>query len=238
MEEIYILTAKLIYSNLLRILNDSSSRAHQFLEAVKPFFAVQFARRVVFELDNYKLRVLMARLKSSRLSAHWYSLLLKHMAVSMTDDSASISFIFEDWRRLLVRFQLDADRSFPDWIPLLNNLVAYEVRSPSDLAAPPKADFFAIAADSPHRDELLKLWQAASHSCSREGVAAAGPAGVWATNASELASSLRHRDIGDTFVPAHATLLSAISGCPPASSRPGPQPRFAYYSTLSRIRLL
>ena len=96
MEEIFILTAKLIYTNVLRVLNDASTPAHMLLRAAKPFFAAQCPRRVVREVDNYLLKVLMARLKRSKLPAHWYQLLLKHMSVSLVGDSVGTPFAFEE----------------------------------------------------------------------------------------------------------------------------------------------
>ena len=37
MGEIFILTAKLIYTNLLRVLNDSSYPSKELVKAIKPF---------------------------------------------------------------------------------------------------------------------------------------------------------------------------------------------------------
>lgn len=222
MDEIFILTAKLIYSNVLRVLNDSSSPAHMLLKAIKPFFAVQFSRRVVKEVDNYLLKVLLARLKRSKFSAHWYQLLLKHMSVSLTDDSVAIPFVFEEWRRLLVRFRLSEDLAFPDWIPLLNNLVAYEIRSPTDLAALSRLDILTLTVDSPHRELLFKLWQSASHAHALSGDLADPATVALATNASELAASFRSGSIDDTFVARACVAATADLGVPSCFDESGP----------------
>ena len=229
MDEVYILTAKLIYTNILRALNDIHSPAHVLLKAIKPFFAVQFTRRVVREVDGYLLKVLMARLKRSSLSAHWYQMLLKHMSVALTDDSVAIPLVFEEWRCLLVRFQLCDSLPFPDWIPLLNNLVAHEVRSPTDLAALTRLDILTLTIDSPHRELLLKLWQCASHVSAQTGHTADSATLALATNAGALASSFRAAHIEDTGI---------ARSCVAAVSDLGVPSKFESAGPAAKIRLL
>ena len=125
-------------------------------------------------------------------------------------------------RRLLVRFQLCDSIPFPDCIPLLNNLVAQEVRSPTDLAALTRMDIPTITIDSHHRELLLKLWQPAAiaHPLSD------GPAGpatfALATNASELAVSFQVACIDDSAV-ARARVAAAVGlGVPPRFEEAGP----------------
>ena len=57
----------------------------------------------------------------------------------------------------MVRFQLDSALAFPDWLPLLNHMAAYDIRSPSDMAALSKADFYLVAVTSPDANSLSKL---------------------------------------------------------------------------------
>ena len=222
MDEIFILTAKLIYANLLRVLNDSSYPANELLRAAKPLFAVRFSRTVIFALDNYKLKVLMGRLKSSCLSAHWYQLLLRHMSEAMADDSVAIPFVFEEWRQLLVRPQLFTEKSFADWISILNNLVVYEVRAPADLATLPKADIFAITANWPDRELMLKLWQASDHSSTQDSSLLPTLSSPWATNASDFASTLRHRTINDTTIARSNIAAMCDIGLPSRFESAGP----------------
>ena len=173
-------------------------------------------------MGNYKLKVLMARLKSSCLPAHWYQLLLKHLSAAMSDESVAIPFVFEEWRQLLVRFQLFTDKSFADWIPILNNLVAYEIRAPADLATLPKADIFAITADWPDRELMLKLWQAAAHSSAHDGSLLPTLSSSWATNAFEFASTMRHRVIADTTVARSNVAAKNDIGLPSRFDSAGP----------------
>ena len=199
-DEIYSLSAKLAYSNLLRIINDPLSKPPAILAGVKPFFAIQFSQTVVRAIDHYCLKTLLSRVRRSSLPREWYNRLLSHIKLAWADDSIAIPFAFEDWRRLLVRFQLDSALSFPDWLPLLNHMAAYDIRSPSDMASLSKADFYSVAVTSPDVASLSKLWQAACHSALGTVQPPSPLTHEWASNAPALAEALRNRDIDQTPV--------------------------------------
>ena len=130
---------------------------------------------------------------------------------------------------LLVRFQLCDNLPFPDWIPLLNNLVAHEIRSPTDLADLTRLDILTLTIDSPHRDLLLKLWQSASHAHAQLGHTADPATLSLVTNASSLASSFRAANIDDTAI---------ARSCVAAVSDLGVPSRFEPAGPAAKIRLL
>lgn len=51
--EIFSLSAKLAYANLLWVINDLLSKTPAILAAVKPFFAIQFSQKVVKAAGRY-----------------------------------------------------------------------------------------------------------------------------------------------------------------------------------------
>ena len=65
MVEVYTLTARLVYTNALRVLNDRPSSSEQVLKAVLPIFALQFSRQVIGALGAYRFKVLLSRIKRS-----------------------------------------------------------------------------------------------------------------------------------------------------------------------------
>ena len=252
--EAHILTAKLLYANLLRVLNDMLSSSDQILKAVMPFFVLQFTRKMITSLDSYKFKVLLSRIERSPLPLQWYDSLTKHINVAYADDSMAIPFGFEEWRRLSVRFQLDEVLAYPDWLPLLNHLVAYEIRPPSDLASVSRVDICAIVLNCPLKDCLLKLWQASSQFVAGMPGSGASPAHdvAWCTNAVALADSFRYKSIEDSGIALSQGCASAAMSLPPNFSEMGPAKKIrllkraapdkelllAYLNTGSQINIL
>ena len=199
-EEVYILNARLIFANVLRVLNDSLTNAEAILVAIKPFFAVQFSKKVLAQMDYHKFRSLIARLRRSSLPGDWHAQLVAHIKLAWADDSIAIPFAFEEWRRLLVRFELDAALPFQDWIPILNDLSAYDIRSVADLAALSKADLLATASLLPGWLNILKLWQAACVAASGNEPTSIATIPEWAANASAMAAAIRSKEIDNSIV--------------------------------------
>ena len=165
--------------------------------AAKPFLAVQFSLKVVKAVDANRLRTLMKRLRRSSLPRDWCNTIIAHVKLAWADRSEAIPFIFEEWRCLLIRFSLSEEIPFEDWIPILNHLAAYDIRSPADLAQLSRSDAHILFADCPGRSNIASLWQAATHTlASRVPPSPILPVNEeWSTNAGALAASFRCRDI-------------------------------------------
>ena len=57
------LAGKILFANLLRTLNDSSTSTLKLSEAVMPFFAIQFSKEMLQGVDAYKFDVILTRLR-------------------------------------------------------------------------------------------------------------------------------------------------------------------------------
>ena len=222
MEEIYILTGRLVKQNILRVLNDPLAKSEAILAAAKPLFAIQFSRKVLFELDYYQFRSMTARLRRSSLPSDWCDRIVAHVKLAWADDSITIPFVFEDWRRLLVRFELSTALSFADWIPILNTIVAFGINSPSELAAFPRADLIATASLLPEWENIAKLWQAACVAESGKEPTDINIMPEWASNASALAASFRSKEIEDTIIARSHRAASIDLGLSDAFQKLGP----------------
>ena len=99
----------------------------------------------------YKFRYPIVRLRRPSPPIDRRAQLVPHIKLAWEDDSIAIQFAFEYWRRLLVRFELDAALASPDWAPILNTMAAYDIRSPAGLAAVSRADLIDT-------DSLLPEW--------------------------------------------------------------------------------
>ena len=55
-EEVYILTGKLAYANMMRVLNGPPAKAPALLDVTKPIFSVQFPNGVLRGVGVYKFR--------------------------------------------------------------------------------------------------------------------------------------------------------------------------------------
>ena len=200
--EVRNLAARLIYTNLLRVLNDQKAKTEQILMAAKPFLAVQFSPKVVKAVDANRLRSLMKRLRRSSPPRDWCNTIIAHAKLAWADRSEVIPFIFEEWSCPLVRFSLSGEIPFEDWIPIPNHLTAYDIRSPADLAQLTRSDAHIMFADCPRRGNFIRLWQAATHTIATGTL----PAPImpvneeWCANAGALAASFRCRDISNSQV--------------------------------------
>ena len=210
--EIRILTRRIVFRNVLRVAHDPLSKKDALDAAIKPFFAVQFTKAVVTGVDNYKLMVLMARLKRPDLPREWYAQLFAHAMVAWAGDSIATPFLFEEWIVFLVRSELNNFKDFHDRMPLLNHLVAYGVNSPTELAEWPRFDVASLAAAAPDDPLILKLWQSACLVSPSMGTGSKTIAPEWPTDATGLANSLRAKNISDSVVArAHVAAQVGIS---------------------------
>ena len=116
--EIFSLSAKLAYTSLLRIISDPLSKTPAIIAWVKPFFAIQFPQAVLKAVDHYCFKTLLSRARRASPPREWYSRLLSHIKLAWADESIAIPFAFEEWMRLLLRFQLDSALPFSRWASL------------------------------------------------------------------------------------------------------------------------
>ena len=228
--EIHILAGRLIYQDVLRAVNDRLSKPDQMIRAIKPFFAVQFSREVVRGIDGYRLKVLVSRLKNSALPGEWYARILAHIKLAWADESIAIPFAFEDWRRLLVRFDFDNAQEFQDWIPLLNHLAAFGIHSPDEFSAWSRFDVTALAASAPTPLLVTKLWQASciAYSGDSEDYTCLVP--EWFANAPLLAQSFRTKNLEDSFVARSHVAATDDLALPDAFAKAGPAARIKLMS--------
>ena len=143
---IYILTPRLAYTNILRVINDSPSKADAIAEVAKPLFPGP-----VFEESTLPvglLRVPLSNRETQKIIApsDWRDHLVPHIRLEWEDGAIAAPFAFEDWRGLMVRFKLDSALAFPNWAPILNTLTAYDIRSPAELAAVSRSDLISTAS--------------------------------------------------------------------------------------------
>ena len=113
-------------------------------------------------------------------------------------EAASIPFQFEEWRRLIYRFDLLANVPLPDWIPALNALAAHIIRVPTDLARLMWAEVSGLAADCPAVQPVFLLWQAACVDTTGTVIQAEGKQSLVAP--AQLDSPCRGKRIEETAV--------------------------------------
>ena len=194
------LAARVIFANLLRSLNDSSATPNSLAQSVKPFFAIQFGRDMFKAMasDAYRSSVILTRLRRSSLPSTLYKALIAHVKDFLGDESAVIPYVFEEWRRLIARSELNRDLDFPDWIPILNNFSAYGIRNPSDLAQASRADIAVVILDEITAPAIWKIWRVAAMSSDMVDNTLQNHNLALCSNARILASAFRTKNIRDT----------------------------------------
>ena len=197
-EEVYIPNARLISANVSRVLNDSLLKSDASLPAIEPSFAVQFSKKVIAQVDYYRFRSLTASLRRSSHPEDRRAQLVAHIRFAWDGDSIATPFAFEECRRAMARFELDAATPFQDWVPIFSDLSAYDIRSASDLASLSRADLIETASLLPEWLNILKLWQAVCVPSSGNEPASIAIAPEWPANASALVASFPSKEIEDS----------------------------------------
>ena len=194
------LAGKILFANLLRSMNDTVSDPNRLISAIKPFFALEFGRDMLQGMDAYRFSVILTRLRRTALPPDWYQALVAHVKVFLNDKSEVVPFVFEEWRRLIVRAGLDSVLDFPDWVPILNSLSAFGIHYPNDLAQSSRFEIAQLALDFDSATAVWKLWRASSMAVERSNLSATGCELALCTNASSLANSFRAKRVQDTDI--------------------------------------
>ena len=102
----------------------------------------------------------------------------------------------EEWRRLIVRFELNAGKDFPDWLNIIHELTTRLIGSPGKLALFSYAGALAFSLLFEGDTSVMRLWQAA---CIASDAHNRAPYKVpYETNAKLLAQSIRSKTLDDT----------------------------------------
>ena len=148
--------------------------------------------------DAYRFSVMLTRLRRSILPSDLYKALVAHVKDFLGDDSSVIPYVFEEWRRLIIRSELSGDLDFPDRIPILNNFAAYGIRNPSDLAQFSRSDIAVLILDDLTAPAIWKLWRAAAMSSDLSDGTLMTRNLALCPYARDMASAFRAKEIGDT----------------------------------------
>ena len=205
------LAGKILFANLLRALNDSSSSILKITEAVLPFFAIQFSKEMLQGMDAYKFDVILTRLRRSILPADIYRELIIHVKTFLVDRSAVIPYVFEEWRRVIVLSGLDSEIDFPDWIPILSTFAAFGFHYPNELAIATRIEVQALIPNELIASAIWKLWRFVAMTSEAGSTTIAHSDLGLCTNANALALQLRSKEIRSTsFAMTHSAAKAEL----------------------------
>ena len=191
-----ILAAEILIANVLGVLSGLEYSTTHLNRAVSALFALDWAPSTIETLGPTRLTRFFTRLKISRLSKKDYRVLLKTMMVSSSDVSAIFPFSMEEWRQVIVRFDLAKDRPFHEWLTIIHDLTTHLVDTPSQLSGYSFGEISGFSERCTNPGAVLRLWQA---TCISHGVSQHTPRSLhFETNASLLAQSVRAPTLADT----------------------------------------
>ena len=205
------LAGKILFANLLRVLNDSSSSIPKLSEAVLPFFAIQFSKEMLQGMDAYKFSVILTRLRRSILPADIYRELIIHVKTFLVDRSAVIPFVFEEWRRVIVLSGLDSEIDFPDWIPILNTFAVFGFHYPNELACATRIEVQSLIPNELTAPVIWKLWRFVAMANDQNSSTTINADLSLCTNANTLALQLRSKEVRSTsFAKTHSAAKAEL----------------------------
>ena len=113
----------------MRHLADTKHTKQAAATSVSPFFALEFTSRIISEVGRDTLTRFPNRLKPPRLTKPAYRQLDDRIKFDPMKEATVIPVQFEEWRRLIYRFDLVANIPLLDWVPVPNALAAHIIRA-------------------------------------------------------------------------------------------------------------
>ena len=193
-----VAAANALILSAMRQLNDAKHKKDTAISAVAPLFALEFSNKVIAELERDRLGRFYNRLKTSRLPKAALRQLIDHIKFDPLREATCVPFQFEEWRKLIYRFDLTDSLQLQEWIPVLNGLAAHLIRTPQHLALLKWPEISGLAVTFPAEQPLCLLWQAACIQLGGEGPSASGMDSF--TSPAQLASSFRGKQINQTMI--------------------------------------
>ena len=88
-------------------------------------------------------------MKASKLPSAAARHLIDHMEFDPIRDSAPIPFLFEEWRRIIRRYDLPDLCGFQGWAPAIKLLNSHLITTPRELSLLRRSEILLTAAESP-----------------------------------------------------------------------------------------
>ena len=153
------LAAELFVRNILRILSTAQYVLKDLNNACLPFLAIDWNRKTRIAIAGKRLNELMRMLRLSQLDMATYRLILTVIKINDTDHSQISPFDLENWRRIIVRFNLNDEVSFPEWLVLIRIWDGHLITSPGALASLSLLQLKEIFSTDPNFNSIIQLWQ-------------------------------------------------------------------------------
>ena len=118
--------------------------------------------------------------------------------------------------------QLDSDREFHDWAPILHSMAAFGIYTPGELAQPSRSEIAQIGFGANLSDSVWKLRRASSLLVEDSSPISLGADLALFSNASALALSFRKKSITDTDISKRHVVARTEMGLDPAFDKAGP----------------
>ena len=205
-----IAAAEVLLTNTMGILSSTKYSLTKLNRALTALGALDWGPSVIQALGNDRITRFFTRLKPSRVSREDYRFLLKTMMITTPGKSAIFPFDLEEWRRLLVRYDLHIGLDFPERLTIIRELSIHLIDNPIQLARFSYSDALTFSLLFERDDCILHLWQAA---CVANNTSNRPLHRIpYETNSNALAQSIRADSIEETgLAKSHKRANLAIS---------------------------
>ena len=181
--------AEVILTNIMGILSTTGYSLIKLERALSALGALDWAPGITQQIGITRVTRFFTRLKQSRVKKSDYRFLIKTLMIATPDKSAIFPFDMEEWRRLIVRFDLFNGTDFPEWLSIIAELTTRLIETPAQLALFSYTDAFTFSLLFEKDECIMRLWQAA---CIASGASDRANNQIpFETNSSLLAQSIR-----------------------------------------------
>ena len=155
-----IAASDLFIANLIGKLGSTNYTVEQVRKAILPFYSIQWTRHITTVIGRDRALRMFARVRLSSLPKGEFTDFYRLMRIGTNDSSVLSPFSLEEWRPIIIRFNLDNDLPLPEWISPLLFRKERLVETPKELAEFSAEGVRSMAIDFVNPDAILMLWQA------------------------------------------------------------------------------
>ena len=129
------------------------------IDAIIPIFGIRWNAHVMRRVGGESLREIPWSLCNSKLDKASYSEVRDLWRQADTDE-AEFPQLWEAWRTVIWRFNLDDEKRLPTWVGIIDTFIKQAWESPQKLATVHIDQLEAVVTDSKGRIAATQLWAA------------------------------------------------------------------------------
>ena len=151
--------ANLVITQLVKVLGGTTPPKKTIIQAVIPIFGIRWNATVLRRVGKEKLRKVSWPLRNSKLDLGTY-LKVRSLWLTANTDEANFPQLWEPWRSVVGRFNLDDGQKLASWAPAIDTFIKKGWDTPHKLALVKNPMLQTALVGFPQKEAALQLWTA------------------------------------------------------------------------------